>query len=401
MNELLLFQKALNLGDNWQVIKTDFKQENQELHIYLDFEPGVSFACPKCQTLCKVHDTKNRTWQHLDFFEYHTFLHARVPRIDCDVHGVKQVDLPWARPNSGFTFLMETNILLLAANMPVLAVARYLKVTDKRIWRVIKHYVNEKIKYLDLSQVKRVGVDETASKRGHSYVTSFVDMDKGTVIFVTEGKDMLTVKRFVDFLQEKGGSIENITEFSSDLSSAFISGVEKYFPKATITFDRFHVMKLLNIAVDETRRMEQKKDGRLKKTRYLWLKNQDNLSDIQAKRLEDLMESSSKITRAYRIKMLFQDAFRNNEEEGIRILESCYSWAIRSRIEPIKKFARTLKKHWDGIVNWFKTHLTNGLLEGINSLVQAARYKAKGYRPTENFKLMIYFIAGGMKPLAI
>lgn len=401
MKDLDIFQAALGLDEEWIVVKAEFKAQEKRLDIYLDFTPGTQFPCSVCGIKNGVYDTAERTWQHLNFFQYATYIHARLPRVNCQTDGVKQIQVPWARERSGFTLLFEAMIMTLADKMPVRSIADMVGVHDTRIWRIIEHYVNKDVDNLDCSKVRRIGVDETSSKRGHNYVTLFVDMDTSKVIFVTKGKDSDTLKAFKDHIGMHKGDAEQIAEFSSDLSPAFISGVAKYFPKAHITFDKFHVMKLLNAAVDETRRSEQIQEKDLKSSRYVWLKNPCNLSKKQQKKLDSLSSKKLKTGRAYRMKLLFQELFTYDEDRAIAGLKKWYVWATHSRLEPIKVFAKTLKKHWDGIVRWFKTKLTNGILEGLNSLVQAARVRARGYRSVDYFKVMIYMVAGKMGRLPI
>jgi transposase len=396
MKELDIFQAALGLGEEWMVVKTDFNAQERRLDIYLDFTPGTLFPCPACNQPSKAYDTTERTWQHLNFFQHTTYIHARLPRVDCPTDGIKQIQVPWARERSGFTLLFEALIMAFADEMPVCSLAEMVGVHDTRIWRIIEHYVNKDVDNLNLSKVLRVGVDETSSTRGHHYVTLFVDMDTSKVVFVTKGKNADTLKAFKDHLQTHRANADQILEFSCDLSPAFISGIGQHFSKAHITFDKFHVMKLLNAAVDETRRSEQVQEKDLKSSRYVWLKNPNNLSGKERTKLDSLSCRKLKTGRAYRMKLLFQELFTYDEERAIAGLKKWYIWATHSRLEPIKAFARTLKKHWDGIVRWFKTNLTNGILEGLNSLVQAAKARARGYRSVEYFKLMIYMVAGKM-----
>jgi len=396
MKDLDIFQAALGLGEEWAVVKTEFNALAKRLDIYLDFLPGTQFLCPVCNVPNKVYDTTERIWQHLNFFQHATYIHARLPRVDCQTDGVKQIQVPWARERSGFTLLFEAMIMALADEMPICSIAEMVGVHDTRIWRIVEHYVNKDVDNLDLSKVSKVGVDETSSKRGHQYVTLFVDMDTSKVIFVTKGKDADTLKAFTAHLEAHNGTADQIIEFSSDLSPAFISGITTYFPNAHITFDKFHVMKLLNKAVDETRRSEQMQENGLKSSRYVWLKNPNNLSKKEQAKLATFAGRKLKTGRAYRMKLLFQELFNYDEARAIASLKKWYFWATHSRLEPIKAFARTLKKHWNGIVRWFKTKLTNGILEGLNSLVQAAKARARGYRSVEYFKLMIYMVAGKM-----
>jgi len=395
--EYSVFQKALNIEEPWYVVDYELSQKDQILDIYLDFKRGAEFVCSHCGDLhAKVHDILNddRTWRHLNFWQFKTILHARIPRTKCSIcQKIRTVHVDWSRPSSGFTWFFEAEVMHLMKEMPVAAVARKVDEHDTRLWRVFHYYVNKAMNSLDMSSVKRIAIDETSSRRGHEYVTLFVDVDTKRVLFATEGKDATVLKEFVSFLKEKGINHENIEEVCSDMSPAFKKGVEDEFPKVHLTFDKFHVMKLVNEALDQVRRMEQNEQPELKKTRYLWLKNQQNLKPDQKERVLKLKDTNLKTARAYRIKLALQDLWTKSGMFAPFYFQEWYDWAIRSQLEPIVKVAQTLKKHEPGILRWFVSKLTNGLLEGINSLVQAAKRKARGYRTTKNFIAMIYATA--------
>lgn len=272
MNEKTLFQMALGLSEPWYVSDTKFDPAIKRLDIHLDFHRGGMFPCPECGASCKAYDTEEKTWRHLNFFQHEAYLHARIPRIQCGDHGVRMIDVSWGRPQSGFTMLFEALVLMLAREMPVKAIADLMGVTDHRIWRVLTHYVEADLERQDLSETTAVGVDETAARRGHDYVSLFADMGAKKVIFVTEGKDAATVAAFADHLEAHGGTAAAITEVTCDMSPAFIAGVGEHLPQASLTFDKFHVIKTINDAVDAVRREEQQTEPDLKSTRYLWLK---------------------------------------------------------------------------------------------------------------------------------
>ncbi|SHF00093.1 Transposase [Desulfacinum infernum DSM 9756] len=392
-----LFQVALSLTPPWYVHKITFDPERQVLDIELNFEPGAQFPCPVCGSEgCKVYDSSQKTWRHLNFFQHECYLHARLPRVRCGHCGVKTLNVPWARPGSGFTLLFEAFILQLAKEMPVNAVARLIGEHDTRIWRVIDHYVQEARTREDFSKVRKVGIDETSSKRGHNYITVFVDLDRRKVIFVAPGKDSQTVKAFRDDLRAHGGKTENIVEVCCDMSSAYISGVSETFPDAELTFDKFHVVKILNDAVDQVRRQEQKERPELKGSRFLWLKNEIHLTPKQKELREALSMKRLhlKTARAYRIKLAFQQFYEQPLEHAEEYLKRWFFWATHSRLEPIIKAAYTIKNHWQGILRWFRSRVTNGILEAINGLIQAAKRKARGYRNSQNLITMVYLIAG-------
>lgn len=391
-----LFSGALGLVPPWTVTGIEFSQEGQQLDLWLDFAPGSEFACPECQAGCKVHDTQERTWRHLDFFQHQTFLHARQPRIKCPEHGVKTAALPWARPGSGFTLLMESYIvLLIQSGMTAAQVGRLIGAHDTRVWRVLDHYVEEARNRADFSGVRSLSVDETSRRRGHRYVTIFADPAGRRVLFATKGKDAATVTAFRQDLEAHGGRADQIEEVCLDMSEAFKKGVTAEFPEAAQTFDNFHLVQLLNKAVDDTRRQEQATRPELKRTRYLWLKNDWNRTAKEADVFNELRDSNLKTAKATHIKSVFQDIFACTDiQDAEAALKSWYFWATHSRIKPVIKAAKTIKKHWAGVLRWFQSRLTNGLLEGINSLIQAAKGRARGFRTTRYLITMIYLIAG-------
>ena len=394
-----LFRIALGLEKPWYIKTIDFKVEEKQLDLHIDFDSGSKFPCPSCDGPgCHVHDTIERTWRHLNFFQFKTYLHCRVPRTKCEDCGVKQVQVPWARKSSGFTLLMDSMIVILAQHMPVKTVADIIGEHDTRIWRVLEHYVQEARSNEDFSNVHSVGVDETSRAKGHNYISVFVDLDESRVIHVCEGRDSGTVTSFKHDYEEHKGLAGDVANFCCDMSPAFISGIESNFENAAITFDRFHVMKLMNEAVDQVRREEQAHNTNLKRTRYIWLKNPENLTSKQVKELGSLKDMHLKTSRAYDLKLSLRD-FWNIRDPIIAesYLKKWYFWATHSRLVPVIDKAKTIKHHWDGILNYINTRIDNGVLEGINSLIQAAKNSSRGFRSTKNFITTIYLRTGKLK----
>ena len=244
MQDTDLFQMALGLFPPWLVERCTFDPDEKRLDIFIDFSRGGEFACPECGRLgCKAYDTQDKTWRHLNFFEHVTYLHVRTPRVECLDCGVRVVPVPWAREGSGFTLLFEAFILAMAKEMPINAVARLVGEHDTRIWRILHHYVEQARGEQDYSKVTTIGLDETSSKRGHNYVTVFVDMDRSKVLFATPGKDAATLTAFKEDLEAHGGCSGHIKDACCDMSPAFIRGIEDTFENSSITFDKFHVIK--------------------------------------------------------------------------------------------------------------------------------------------------------------
>ena len=399
MKDVDLFSLALGLSEPWIVERTEFKPAERRLDLYLGFKPGSKFMCPTCEYKSTAYDTIEKTWQHLNFFQHEAYIHARVPRIDCKAHGVHMVEVPWARKGSGFTLLFEALVMVMVKEMSVKGVSRIIGTTDTRLWRVLEHYVDADLAKQDLSEVTKIGFDETASKRGHSYITVAADLETGKAIFVTEGKDAATIKAFVRHLEAHGGSAVAIKEVCSDMSPAFISGIEEHLPEAAITFDRFHVMKLLGEAVNKVRKEEAKSETVLRGSKYVWLSNQANLSAQNLTRLKSLVGLQLKTAKAWRMMIIFKGLFDFSAKRAVEELKRWRLWAARSKLAPIVDFARMLKKHWGGVVRWLFSGLTNGLLESLNSLIQAAKSRARGFRTVKNLKIMTYIVAGKLGQL--
>jgi len=400
MKDTELLQVALGLVPPWMVKDCVFEVKEKQLDIQIDFSRGGSFTCPVCGRCgCKAYDTKVKRWRHLNFFEHVTYLHVRTPRIKCPSCGVKVVSVPWAREGSGFTLMFEAFVMVLAKEMPINAIARLVGEEDTRIWRILHHHVEEARSDQDYSEVRQIGVDETASKRGHNYISVFVDMDSSKVLFSTEGKDAKTLNAFGEDLEAHGGHADQIKEVCCDMSPAFISGIEGTFEQAAITFDKFHLVKIVNQAVDEVRRQEQRDRPELIKTRYNWLKNPENLTVKQKEEVSKLQMKTFnlKTARAYQLKLTFQEFYQQPTELAEAFLKKWYFLATHSRLQPIIDAAHTIKRHWEGVLRWMESRITNGVLEGINGLIQAAKNRARGFRSTKNLITMVYLIAGKLE----
>ena len=239
---------------------------------------------------------------------------------------------------------------------------------DTLIWRIVHHYVETARAKEDHSKVTQVGVDETASRRGQNYVSIFVDLEQRKVLFATPGKDSSTVAAFAKDLKAHGGDPMAVTEVSADMSKDFSKGIAACLPNAQVTFDKFHVVSLVNDAVDEVRRLERKDHPELKDSRYVFLKNPENLTESQWEKFDalDIVHSNLKTARAYEIRLTFQDLYNQTADQAERFLKKWFFWATHSRIPAIIEVAKTIRRHQDGILRWFTSGINNGILEGIN-----------------------------------
>ena len=276
-----------------------FAEDAGRLDLHVGYPRGTRFACsePGCgRDRCPVHDTHDKTWRHLDFFQHKAFLHARVPRVRCPEHGVRLVALPWARPGSGFTMLFEALVLTFAKAMPMKRVEATVREHDTRVWRIVEHHVHTARAQEDFSDVRRVGMDETSARTGQDYISLFADLDAGRVCFATEGHDADTVTKFAADLSAHGGDPKQVHTTSSDMSAAFIRGIRDSLPNAQLSVDRYHLAQKLSEAVDAVRRAEVATRPELTHTRWLWLKNWANLSTGGPSELQRLLRPSAQLT---------------------------------------------------------------------------------------------------------
>jgi transposase len=404
MNSDTVLALGLGVTPPWRLVeqRLDTEKNPHELHLKVAADRGILFPCPICGKACKAHDFTEFTWRHLNFFQHHCYITAKVPRTDCSEHGVLRISVPWAREGSRFTLLFEQAALILVREMPVLAAARIMEITDQRLWRIVEHYVSSAVERLDLTELTAAGLDETAAKRGQNYVTVFIDLDRKDkpVIFVTPGKGKETVAKFRTHLVEHGGSPGRIVEVVCDMSGAFIAAVGETFENASITVDWFHVVQLFNDAVEAVRRAEHKHTKLPKALRWAILKRVDgSLTEAQAQALAELEVSDLFTAIAWRIKEKLRWVRKAQSPQAAR-------WRITNFLrhaetlldpdpilDPVRKAIATVQNHIERILHrWTSSH-SNARLEGLNGLFQAARARARGYRNTATFATMIYLIA--------
>ena len=397
-----LFTQALGLVAPWQVDQVTFTPEAGRIDFQVKFG-AASHACPACGAAAQpLHDRLARSWRHLDFFEYEAHLHAEVPRVACtDCGKVTQIPVPWAREGSHFTLLFEALTLMLAPTMSVLAAGRVLRVRSPRLWRVIEHHVAQARAKQSHAEVRAVGVDETASKRGQTYIAVFHDLDAPRLLFATPGRDKATLGKFASDLAEHGGQPSAITDLSMDMSGAFQAGAAEHFSGAKVCFDRFHVVALGSKALDEVRRTEVKSEPELKGTRWSLQKKPADWTVKQTQTMHWLQRSNLKTARAWRIKEALRAIYAKatTPDEAKPLFKRWLSWASRCRLEPFKRLGRTITKHLPGVLNGFQAGKHNGRVEAMNRALQEARARARGYRRVENFIAMAYLVAGKLTHL--
>lgn len=381
----------------WYIRDTRFDEQAQVLTLEIDFRRGTRFSHPDAQGEHPVHDTQVKRYRHLNFFQHECYLEVRVPRIRLPDGSVRLVEPPWAGQLSGFTLLFEALVLRLCREMPFAAVARLVGESWHRVAAIAERYVERAVEQADYSNITELAIDETSKARGHDYVTLAADAEAQAVIFVTETRESSAVARLAADLRAHGGDPEAIRGVSIDMSPAYINGVEANFPHAAITFDKFHVIGHASHALDLTRRAEQKRDPNLKGMRWSLLKDRNKLGDARRADLDALLANltTCRTARAWQYREDLREILNRKQINVLRaMLKQWCTNVMRSKVEPMKAVARMIRNHLEGIVAWARTRMTNGFLEALNGLFQAAKRKARGYRRLSTIRTVIFLLAG-------
>lgn len=392
-----LFEAALGIESPWFVQTVDFDEAKRELKIGVDFVAGSRFTHPDAPGAHPVHDTQTKRLRHLNFFQHECFLEVRVPRVRLPDGKVRLVEPPWTGRLDGFTLLFEALVLAMCRQMPFAAVARIVGLSWHRVHAICSRYVEIAVAATDLSDVTTIAIDETSSQRGHNYLTLAADMQARRVVFVTPGRSADTIAQFAQCLRDHQASPDQIESVSIDMSPAFIKGVHEHLPNARVTFDKFHVIAHASNAVDKMRRIEQKTDPELKGLRWTLLKDRDKLRTEQRNDLDALIArfTSKRTARAWLYREQLRDILERKQINVVStMLRRWCTNVMRSKVEPMKDVVRMIRKHFAGIVAWTQTRQTNGFIEAVNGLFQAAKRKARGFVRFNTMRTVLFLIAG-------
>ena len=409
-----LFHELLGLGLNWEVIESRFERESGTVFLEIRETPRLweSVRCPEDGGLVFCYDhTEVLTWRHLNVFQHRCEITCRLPRGKCRQCGhVFRVRPPWEGLSTHFSKEFEAYALLLMREMPVSKVAEVVGETDTRLWRMLFRQVDAAYKEADFSQVCWVAVDEMNVRKGQEYLSVFADLVRRRVLFATEGNDAQTWLRFVEALEKHNGHRHAITQASMDMSQGYQKGVRENCRNAQVVFDKFHVLKKANEAVDQVRIAEVRLGGRgvweaLHKSKWLWRKNPENLSLDQQARLSRIQNKNLCTAKAYQMRLVLQDIYRSaaaaTARHRFRVWCRWVRWAARfykaGLFASMVKVAQMVEKHLPGILAHWKWGVTNAFMEGLNSVFSATKRKARGYRSTTHLITMLYFVAGKLR----
>ncbi|MGI8424083.1 MAG: ISL3 family transposase, partial [Chloroflexota bacterium] len=358
--------------------------------------------CPECHAAAPIHDHLERTWRHLDTCQFRTLVHARVPRLACPTHGVRQLGVPWAEPGLQFTALFEVLAIDWLKQASISAVAKHLRISWDEGSGIMERAVRRGLERRTQVMPTYVGVDETAYQKRHEYVTVVSDLERAQVLYLADDRTQASLDGF--WLTLPREQLRAIEAVAMDMCAPYIQSTLLNLPAADerIVFDKFHIAQSLGQAVDQVRRSEHRRlraegDMALTGTKFDWLRNPASFTRAAARAFTELRAQVHRVARAWELKETAMAIFDLKAPWAARRnFAHWYAWAIRSQLEPIKRVARTLKKYWDQIENYFRHRITNAGAEAINAKIQAVKNRSRGFRNRERFKMAIFFHCGGL-----
>jgi len=380
MREIALWTRLLALEKPWTIERVALDAHERSLDIRLVHRRNAAFSCPECGRRAPLYDhAPARSWRHLDHGDCLTHLHAQVPRVDCPVHGIRRVHVPWALPGARFTTAFERHAIDVLLEADITGATRLLRISWDEAWNIMERAVDRGLRAKGRRVIARLGVDEKAVAKRHRYVTLVCDLDRGTVESIADGRKKASLDAYYQSLSKE--QLAGIEAVAMDMWGPFIASTVAHVPdgRSKIVFDRFHVMKHMGEAVDAVRKAEHRRlraegDETLKGTKYLWLYAKENLPESARDRFAALRALHLKTGRAWAIKESLRELWGYRRKGwALRHWKRWYFWATHSRLVPMVKVARMIRGHLDNVLTYFDYRITNAVSEGLNSKIQTVK----------------------------
>jgi len=376
---------------------TKVEETDEYMLVHIDRLGKRLLRCGVCRQRClEVHDIRpEREWRDLSMRKLPLKLRYRPRRVECPRCGVRVEDFPWAEPWARVTTALSHAVAVLARELSWKGTAREYGLNWKSVATIVKRAVQYGLEHRKRPPVHAIGIDEVSRRKGQVYLTVVYDLERRVLLWVGEDRTEEAVRPF--FTQEMGKRrCQTLQLVCMDMWAAYAKLVRDYAVNAQILFDRFHIVKHLNEAVDAARRdlwrqLTTQERVSFKGTRWLLLKNPWNLSSGQKERLSTLVRWNSPLVRAWYLKESFQLFW--TYRQPWRAQQHLLKWmnsAMRSRLEPFQRFVGLLRSHLDGVLAWTKTRLSNGAVEGMNNKIKSISHRSFGFRTAENFIAAIY-----------
>jgi len=372
--------------------------EESDDRLLAEIEP-IEGRLPRCgccgrQVRRMKGQAKRRLWRDLKMRKLALALAYTPRRVVCPDCGVRVEKVPWADRWSRVTKALSRALAELARRADLSTVAHQFAINWKTVASIIHRVVQWGLAKRRKRPLRVLGIDEVSRKRGHQYLTLVYDLERGELVWIGKDRTSATLGGFFDELGKRRS--RSLQAVCLDMRAPYRDVVTERAPQATICFDRFHVVRHLNAAVDEVRRSLVGKlagptKALIKGTRFVLLKNPWTLTPKQKRSLSSLARSNHLLARAWYLKEDFQRFWDYlHETWAWRHLDQWLWWASHSRLEPFKQFARMIRKHKDGILAWTKMRISNGALEGMNNKVKLVSHRSYGFRNDDRYIEAIY-----------
>ena len=407
MDDRSLYQAILGLSKPWEVTGVDLRLGEGEVQVRVEVDGNAVLQCPECGVDSPRYDQSvERRWRHLDTCQYRTMVVGRVPRVKCAEHGVRQIAVKWAEDRSRFTALFEAFAIRVLRECSLSAAAELLGLTWEEIAGIQRRAVLRGLARRKVETVRVIGIDETSFQKRHEYITVAIDLERDRVLWVGDQRREATLLSFWESRPPE--ELARLEAVVMDMWDPYIAATRKGIADglSKLVFDRYHVMWHLNQAVDEVRKAEQRELRRnqdaaaatlLKGTRFLWLRGKATREARHNRAIDQLRRAGLKVGRAWAIK---ESATRlwayKRLSAAKKFFARWYWWATHSRLPSIVKAAKTLKSYLYGILAFTRFPYTNARTEAVNAKIQEIKYRARGYRNRDNFRMAILFHCGGL-----
>lgn len=389
------FTKLLMLSHPWRVTEVKLSDDLTRTDIFVNTGRVKKVRCPECGELHPIYDRVRRTWKHTNMCQSESYVTADVPRVNCPKCGIRRIDVPWAESYVGYTKAFEELALIRLRKTPISVVCKELNVSYPVLHGIMERYVSKRLESLDLSNLRRISLDETSSKRGHRYISVITDADNGRIVFIGKGKGSEVLLEFTDWLRKHNGKPENIELISCDFSKSFMGGISKYLPNSDVVYDRFHLCKMVNDALDKVRSVNQINGRRYKFIRFKLLRNGKDLSDYEKDIVFDITHDNVVVGLAYEMKESLIQVYDYPDKISAGMhLSKWVDWVLDKGHDRMKAVARTVRYHVEKILNWYDCKMSNGFIEGLNGMIQCTKRVGRGYPNTDNFINVIWFKHG-------
>jgi transposase len=409
MRDTQLYQQILGVSEPWSVSRVELVMDESggqgQVDVFVEHASDAVWGCPVCGKAAAVYDhAAERSWRHLDSCQLRTFLHARVPRVKCEEHGVHLAKVPWAEARSRFTMLMERMIIdVICQCSTITGACSIMRVSWDEAFGVMQRAVERgraRKQTVGGGVTPHIGVDEKAFRKGHSYLTVVCDLDRSSVEYVAENRTSESLAGYYASLTPE--QREGIEAVAMDMWEPYVQATKQGLPRpgGKIVYDRFHIMKNMNEALDKVRLAEHREISSwgcqmLKGSKHWWLYGKENLPERYGEDFGKVRDAKLKTSRAWAIKETLRELWSYTSKQAAgAFFGQWFGWAKRSKLRPVKQVADMIKTRLEGVLNYCEHPITNGVAEGLNSRIMTIKRKCCGFRNIENFKTAIYFHCG-------